>query len=188
MKNTQERGGTMKRKIIFSILLVFILTIGFSQAGDVTILQMLFVSKKALPEFEEVSVLITKWDMEANMEKINRASAQMQLKLALYAVENSFDIGEVFRKIPPQSALVIIDEGLFDNNKMKLYILSKCKESEISVVTSSQDYFDSGALVGYVMNEQGKRSIMINLTHYAHLQPKFTEEFIQVAGIEKVIL
>ena len=108
------------------------------------------------------------------------------MKAVIYEIDCTADIGKAAKKLTANSILVIYDDFIFENNKNKLYILSKCKEKKISLITSSMDYIQSGALPGYVEKDD-KKSIILNVTYYNHLKAQFNIETIQKLGVTEVI-
>jgi len=176
----------MRKSTSILICLILLVISGQNFAGDVTVLQLFHIIKQVFPETKNIALLMTKEDMNAELTKVNRAAAMTQLKVKIHAVENSFDIGKEIKRIAAKSILVVGNSELFNEKKTKLYILSKCKEKEISLITSSRDYVESGALLGLVKSEEGKSEVMLNLKHYAFLRDKFTEEFKQEVNITEL--
>lgn len=156
-------------------------------AQNPTPLQIFFAIKKIFPEIGEISVFISKTDFEKQKIKIGRAAAQSQLRAKLFPIGNSADIGRNLKQLGDSSILVIFDSDIFRQNKNKIYILSKCKEKKIKLVTSSKEYSDSGALIGILAGNDGKTHIVLNLKHRPDLQPVFTDARIQQTGIAEII-
>ncbi len=176
----------MKRMlVVIGCLLAFHLTL--FAGNNPTPLQMLFSIKKVFPEVKEVSVFISKGQLASEQEKITRAAAQTQLKVVLYPIDNASDIGSSIRQIPEKSFLVIFDSAVMDQNSSRLYILSKCKERGISLVTSSSAYTESGALLGVLSGQDQKTDLVVNLTHNEQFQSKFNPDYVQQTGITRVI-
>ncbi len=177
----------MSRNLITVFLILVLLTLSLpGTTAEVSALQLFYLVKQVFPAAEEVSVLIGKKDLDGALNGINRASAQFQLKVTVHDVSNAFDIGKAIKDIPDNAILVVFDSPVFEESKNKLYILSKSKDKQISIVTSSRSYIDSGALLGYI-NDGGEKKIILNLKHSEHLRSQFTDEFIQKVGIAEVI-
>jgi len=173
--------------LVICIMLTLTLSIPEGFCGDVSALQFYYLVKQVFPETQKVTVLITKSDLEKQLKKIERASIQCKVKTEIFDVENSIEIGKAFKRIKPNEILIIFDNELFLNKKNKMYIMSKSKEKQILIVTSSKDYVNSGALLGYI-TEDGKKKIVVNLKLSTNLKDKFTDELIQKVGIKKVIM
>lgn len=157
-------------------------------ANGVTPLQIFYVVKQAFPEQEKVEVLISK-EMFAEMEgSINRAAAHNHLKLQVFVVESPIGISDALSGLKPNSVLVLFESALMLNNTTKLYILSKCKEKQIAIVTSSKAYSDSGALIALIQDQTDKPTLVLNLKQNEHLKNRFTQELIEKIGFQDVIL
>ena len=176
----------MKKATTILFCLIVLVISGKNFAGDVTFLQIFHVIKQVFPETKNITLLVTKETMEREMKKVNRAAAMTQLKVKIHAVENSFHIGKEIKQMAPKTIMVVGNSALFNEKKTKLYILSKCKEKEISVITSSRDYVESGALLGLVKTDDGRSEVILNLKHYTFLRDKFTDEFKQEANITEL--
>lgn len=175
----------MKR--IFAILCLAMLSIQPAWAkSSPTPLQMFFTIKKIFPSTAEISVFLSREQLESDQNKIARAAKQSQLKAVLYPIENAADIGKNLKKLEENSFLVLFDSDIIKQKSSKLYILSKCKEKNIFLVTSSRDYADSGALLN-ILPEGKRTTVVLNLRHYQDLSPKFTSNYIQETGISQVI-
>lgn len=102
-------------------------------------------------------------------------------------VNSASDIGSALRKIKKGSVMILFGSGVLSESKSRLYVLSKCKPKKIAIVTSSNDYAQSGALLSVVWDENQKLKTVLNLKHNEHLRSKFTADFIQTVGIKEVI-
>ena len=176
----------MKRLIatIISILLFQNLLIA---ANNPTPLQIFFIIKKVFPETQEVNLFIPNAVIADEQSKITRAAAQTQLKAKIFGIENATDIGKSLKKLEEGSILFILNSDIIQRKSTKLYILSKCKENKIALITSSSEYSNSGALIGIFKDENQKTQIVLNLKHYDYFKSKFTDDFIQQAGIASVL-
>ena len=181
----KTEGEVMKLKICSGVV-VFILIFVIPAFAKITSTQYFYLVKQGFPDAGEISIFISKYDLAHEKEKIERATAQFQMKAVIYEIDCSADIGKATKKMAENSILVIYDDHIFENKKNKLYIISKCKEKKIALVTSSIDYIQSGALLGYVENGD-KKSIILNVTYYDHLKSHFNSETIQKLGITEVI-
>ncbi len=176
----------MKR--ILSVLTLVLVIAGLGWAGNTaTPLQVLFVLKKVFPEAKEINVLVTSSQLAAQQKRIGRAAAQTQLKVKIFEINSPTDIGKAIKEIPEAGFLVVFADDELAKNSNKIYILSKCKEKHIALITSSRDYSDSGALLGVLLDANHKTNIVLNLKHNAFLASKFSDEFIQKAGIAEVL-
>ncbi len=176
----------MRKLFIVSFLLSLIIHVQLS-AKEVTFLQYLYTIKQIFPDLTECSVLIDKSMVDAQKSKLERASAQMKVKVVVYPVKNNKDIGKSMKEVRDNSVLILFSSSLFENKSTKLFVLSKSKEKKIALVTSSKEYVDAGALIGLLPNEKNKTDLVVNLKHSQYLAAKFTEDFVKTAGIKTVI-
>lgn len=177
----------MRKFRILATLILLLCQNSLTFSKDITPLQLLFTVKQAFPDCKKLSILISK-DLWAKQEtNIARASAQNQIKATIYVVDSSSDIGSALRNIKEGSIMILFASGVLSKNKNRLYVLSKCKPKKIAIVTSSNDYAQSGALLGVVKDEKQKWKIVLNLKHNIYLKSKFTPEFIRTIGIKEVI-
>ena len=176
-----------KLKLLPAALILLLCQNSLIFSKDITPLQLLFTVKQAFPDCKELAILISKDLLAKEKKNIARASAQTQMKATIYVVTSSSDIGRALAKISEGSVMVLFGSGVLSKKKTKLYVLSKCKPKKIAIVTSSNDYAQSGALLGVVRDENQKLKTVLNLKHNLHLKSKFTPDFIQTVGIKEVI-
>ena len=105
------------------------------------------------------------------------------LKAKIYVIESTSAIGNAIKQINPNSLLVIFSSDILNQKSSILYILSKCKEKQILLLTSSLDYSEAGALLGLITDENQKTKLIVNLTHSENLRAKFSQELLQQQGI-----
>ena len=176
----------MKKVLCISIIMLVSfskLTFGF----DATPMQLFYITKTAFPEIHEIAIFISPERLEKEKVKIERALAGQQLKGRIYKIRMSTDIGRRLKEMKDNSVLVIFSSDVLMDKKSKLYILSKCKSKKISLITSSHDYSDTGALLGVIPNSENKLDIILNLKHNEYLAPLFTEDTILKMGVCQVI-
>lgn len=174
------------RKVLFSCIVCLIPMIIFGQ-NDPTPLQMVYVIKKIFPEVQEITVFIDKNEVNTFKSKFNQAGVSKNLQIKMYPIDTAADIGNSIKNVPENSTLLIMNNEVLTNTKSRLYILSKSKEKNIKLVSSSQDYVDSGALIGIIMTANNEIKIIVNIKHCPQFKSKFTSSFIEQAGIAAVI-
>lgn len=172
-----------------AVLIFFVLLAGNHAvvAKDVTPMQVLFTTKEIFPDCREVAIFVSREYFHANEMNIARASAQNHIKPHVYIIENSSDIGNALNNIDEGSILVVMDSDALTKSNNKLYILSKCKTKRISIVTSSPQYSESGALLGILPDDGQKIKVVLNLKHNKFLKEKFTPDFLAKVGVKEVI-
>ena len=168
------------------VVAVIVLVYALPSFSQISSMQLFYLVKQAFPDAQEVNIFISSDNLRDEKDKIARATVQFQLKAIVYEISSAADIGNSTKKLADNSVTILYDDKVFDNSKNKLYILSKCKEKQIPLVTSSMDYIQSGALLGYVV-DAGQKKIILNLTYYDHLKSKFSSEVVQQLGITEVI-
>ena len=170
----------------FTAFLLILLAISALNGGSVNALHYFYLVHQVFPEVTDLYIMIDKDRLASEMSKIQSGSAQYSIKTSVYDAENQVDIGKAIRDMKENSYVVIYDDQIFLEKKNMMYILSKCTERQISIITSSREYIEAGALLGYI-DDGGSKKIVLNLKHYEHLKEKFTVEFIQKVGIHEVI-
>jgi ABC-type uncharacterized transport system substrate-binding protein len=170
------------------MLALVLLCTGKLFANGVSPMQLFFVLKQVFPEQSKAVIFITKDQFSELEEKINRAAAQNSLKLQVFIIESSAGIGSALNSMEQNSALVIFESDLLLSNTTKLYILSKCKEKQVAIITSSKNYSESGALLAVIKDQEDKPSLILNLKQNEHLKFVFTQELIDKIGFNEVIL
>ena len=178
----------MKQIVILAVVLNIILSSNSSQAGEISALQLLYLVKQAFPEKEQVEVFINKDEYKEKETNIKVASAQMKFKINVHLIEQATDIGQAFGKIADNSLLVIFTAEVFNKSSARLYVLSKCKDKQVAIITTSKEYSDSGALLCVYKDENAQLKVVLNLKKNEHLKDRFTEEVIQKAGIQEVVM
>ncbi len=176
----------MKRIYLISVIFLLILSQSAS-AKNITWLQYFFAVKKIFPETKEIAVFLPQSEQSSQKEAMAKAAAKIGVKIKLYLVDDARSIGNNLKLVPENSVLIIYDSPVLMDKSSRVYILSRCKEKNISVVTASKEYSDSGALVGLLRGDDGRLKIVINLKFSPDLAAKFTPEFNQQAGVSKVL-
>jgi len=177
------------KKTTLCLVCVFILMLTAQVfADEVSPLQIFHLMKQVFPAQEKVAVFISDAQYTKLKDKINLAAMQNNVKAHVFIVESSGDIGTALNGLEKNSVLILFESRTLLNNTSKLYILSKCKEKQVPIVTTSKAYSDSGALVAVVKDQDDKLALTLNLKQNAHLKDLFTEELIAKIGFKDVIL
>ena len=156
-------------------------------AQDANPSQFFYIVKRLYPDIEEVAVFISPESLAEHKAMMDRAAAQNKIKVVLYLIETSTDVGDKIRELKESSILVIFSSAVLMKKTTQLYILKNCKEKKISVFTSSRDYSDLGALMGLIKNADNRVDLVLNLRQNEHLKPKFTDDYVAEVGIQEVI-
>lgn len=177
----------MKKLLVVLIAFVVLIPMAVETiAQDANASQFFYMVKKLFPEQKDVAIFISKEALASRRKLMDRAAAQNGISAKIYLIESALDVGKRIRDLPDESVLVIFGSDVLLKKKTQLYILKNCKTKKISVFTSSRDYTELGALFGIIKNESSF-DLVLNLKHNEFLKPKFTDAFIQQAGISEVI-
>jgi len=174
-------------KIFLTFITVIFLFNSLLNAQNVTPRQYFFTIKKIFPETQNIDLLIEESQLDDLKNDIAKAAAQAQLKVKIYPVNDTKSIGKSVKKLKNSGTLVVLPSPVINNNSSKMFILSKCKEKDISIVTESKEYSDSGALLGLFPQEGAKTKIVLNLKHSQELLARFTPDYAKQIGISEVI-
>ncbi len=176
----------MTRRISFCcILLIFV--VSNILAKDISSRQYFFTVKKIFPGTNNVNVFIQSSELEGMRDEIAFAATQAQLKVKIYSISDFKTIGASLRDLEKSSTLVIYPSAILTEKSSRLFILKKCKEKEIAVISSSQEYSDSGALLGILAKQGQKTKLVLNLKHSEFLSSVFTPDYAKQVGISEVI-
>lgn len=179
----------MMKKVVVAVWLTMLFgTSSFSFAKDVTPLQLFFLVKQAFPDKQELSILITKEQYKEQETKIKRATAQMKIKANVHMVSGSKDVGKALKKVVDNAIVVLFDSEALAKQATKLYVLSKCKEKGVALITTSKPYGDSGALLCIYIDEADKLTILLNIKKNLHQKDRFTEALVQKLGVSEVVM
>jgi ABC-type uncharacterized transport system substrate-binding protein len=151
--------------------------------SEIPPLTFFFVLNKVFPEVKEVSIFMTKEMLAENESKLNRASGTFNIKATIYVIESTASLGNAIKQISPNSVVMIFSGGIMNEKSSILYVLSKCKEKQIVLLTSSMEYSTAGALLGLVVDENQKTKLVVNLAHSENLRSKFSQESLLQQGI-----
>ena len=176
------------KKFALAICLLFCGGSSLALAAEVTPLQLFFLVKQAFPEKTDVSVLITEEVYKSQEQKISRASAQMQLKVNIFIVAGPQDVGKALQKIQDEAVVIVFDGRSLVDQSTRLYVLSKCKDKQIALITTSPDYGESGALICLAPDESEGLKITLNLKKNINQKDRFNEELVQKLGVTEVVL
>ncbi len=157
-------------------------------ARNATAAQYLYMVSKVIPEKKNVAVFMSKDIVEKEKIKLERAAATFGITATIYLIDTAKTIGASLKKLNGDEALVVYETPVLDEKSSKMFILSKCKEKSIPVISPSEEYAKAGAFIGIIVNEKFKMSkLMINLQNHADQSSKFTEEFNSSLGITQVL-
>jgi len=171
-----------------SVLGFIIVFTGSSLHGkEITPMQLLYTTRQVFPDCRELTIFVTADYYQKSKSKIARAVAQNHFKPHVFIIGRSSDIGNALGRIGKRTVLVVFDAKLLNKSNNRLYILSKCKNKRIAIVTSSKRYADSGATVGVYVEDGDQIKTVLNLKHSAYLKEKFTQELISRVGFEEII-
>jgi len=176
----------MTRFIITFLITLILLSIGIN-AQNVTPRQYFFIVKKIFPDTKEISVILDEKDLPNFKDDIAKAAGQAQVKAKIYPVSDFKSIGKSVNKVEKSGTLVVVPSPVLSDKSSKLFILSKCKEKDVVVVSESKDYSDSGALLGVFPQDGAKTKVVLNLKHSQDLLAKFTPDYAKQVGISEVI-
>jgi len=173
-------------RLVASVILL--LTVGSSLAENATSAQYLYMVNKVLPEVKKAAVFMPPELVEAEKSKLQRAAAAFQIQVTIYPIESNRTIGENLKKVSDDEVLIVYDSPVLMEKSSRLYILKKCKERNIPVITSNEEYSKSGAFIGIIVDGEFKISqLLVNLQHYEQFASKFTEEFSLALGVTQII-
>ena len=176
------------RKAGLIIGLCIALTAGNVAAKNATAAQFLYMINKILPEKKNVTIFMAKDILEKEKPKLERAAATFGMKVKIFLIENARSLGEGFKQVSDNDVLVVYENSVTTQKNSRLFILKKCKERNIPVVTPMASYSQSGAFLGIIVDDKFKmKDLLVNVQNYAQYAPKFTEEFNVANGITQVI-
>lgn len=176
------------RALLLFITVTLFCSVSQLLAKNATAAQYLYMVNKIVPEKKNVAIFMSKEMVETEKVKLERAASTFDLSVTVYIIESPRNIGESLKKIDDSSALVVYETEILQEKSSKMFIISKCKEKNIPVITPSEEYVKAGALVGIIVDEKFKMSqLLINLQNYSQFAPKFTEEFTLALGVTELI-
>jgi len=156
-------------------------------AGEPTFMQYFYSVKQILPETKEIGVFITEDQFNEQKDKLNRAAQRTGVKAQIFLVSDMKSIGKNIKNIGGIDILLISQAEVLMSKSSRLFILSKCKDKKIPIISASEEYSRSGALVGLLEGDDGKSKIVLNVKHSPYLASRFTDEFNKKAGIKELI-
>jgi|GEM_PF-2506083 len=173
---------------IFTVLvfiLIFMLS-GQVLADDANGTQYITMAKMAFQDAKEISIFISEADLAKEKSTINRAALQNKVQAKIYVIKSSLDVGKRMRELPDGSVLVVYQSEVLAKKSTQLFILKKCKEKQVGVITSSAEYSELGALIGLV--KTGPRfELVLNLKQNDWAAARFPSDVIERLGIARVI-
>jgi len=170
-------------------ILFFILLVGFTiaNAAQPTFLQYFFSIKKVLPDTKQVGVFLPESEFSVQKEKIAMASKRSGIKVKVFLISDMKSIGENMKSINGIDILLVYENPLLMEKSSRMFILSKCKDKKIPLITASEKYSKFGALLGLLKDENGHSKIVLNLKYSPNLAAIFTDEYVKKTGIAKRI-
>jgi len=178
----------MKSKLMLSVILVSLIFGVLSlYAQEASPSQYFYVIKRLLPNVSEVSIFMAPELIEEKKLSINRAALQNKLTVKIFPIASAIELGKNIRQLKDGGVLIVYSSNVLLSKSSAVYVLKKCIEKNIAVVSSSQIYSDLGALLGLIRGEDNKLKVVLNLKKYASLQSQITQDKIQLAGVTQVI-
>jgi len=174
------------RKITL-ITLALVLSTQICLANQPSPLQIFYSIKKILPEAKKVGVFIPEETFKNDETKIARASKQMGMEVKVYLIKDTKSIGKNMKKLKDVDILVVYDDPVLVNKSSMMFVLSKCKDKKIPIISSSEDYSNAGALIFLGRDDNKKIYYVLNLKHTEYLAAKFDDASVEKLGIAKLI-
>lgn len=172
-------------RTITLFLLAIMISIG--TAKEPTFLQYLYSAKQVLPEMEQVGIFITQDHYDASKDEINKACSRTSVKAKVFIVSDAKSIGKNLKNVEGIDLLLVTQADVLNEKSSRLFVLSKSKDKKIPLLSSSEDYSTSGALIGLLPGDGGRSKIVLNVKHTPYLAARFTDEFNKKAGIKELI-
>ncbi len=170
------------------LLAVFVMAqVGNVFAGQPTFLQYFFSIKKVLPDTKIVGVFLPESEYSAQKNKIALASQRSGIKSKVFLINDMKSIGKSMQELSGIDILLVYNNPLMMKKASRMFILSKCKDKSIPIITSSEKYSKSGALLGLLKGDDGHSKIVLNLKHSPKLASVFTDDYVKKAGIAERI-
>ena len=176
----------MKRIVKLTILAI-LLGLGSVIAKSPTYMQYFYSVKQVLPEAKQIAVFLTKDKYEADKDALNKAAQRTQLKVKVLLASDMKSIGQGINNMGAVDVLLVSDAEVLNKKASRLFVLSKCKDKKVPIISASEEYSQQGALIGLLKGENGRSKIVLNVKHAPYLASRFTEEFNKKAGIKELI-
>jgi len=156
------------------------------KAQDASPAQFFYVVKKLLPDMSKLTIFMNPDNVEGLKGSINRAALQNHITVKIFPVSSAIELGKHIRQLPEASVLIVLSSSVLTQKSSAVYVLKKCIEKNIAVVSSSQAYSDLGAFLSLIKGPEGM-NVVVNMKQYADLKSKVTQENLQLAGVTQVI-
>ena len=111
----------------------------------------------------------------------------MGMKTKVFLISDARSIGKSIKELKDVDVLLVYNSPVLVNKKSRLFVLSKCKDRKIPIISSSEEYAASGAFIHLGKDENKKTKIVINLKQSTYLAARFTDESTKKMGIAKLI-
>jgi len=168
--------------------IMMVLAIVISAFGkDVTYLQFFYTIKNVFPDVKEVAIFLPQDLQEQEQSKIASASVKMGVTAKLYLITDVQSIGNNTKLLNQKSVVLIYNAPILAEKSNRDFIIKKCAEMQIPVVTSSQDFVQAGALIGLLPDENNKLKLIVNVQQYPQIASLFSAEFSQKVGVAEII-
>ncbi len=174
-------------KKFFYSYLILLISIQFCLANTISWSQYFFAIKQIFPDIKNVSVLLSEEAVQSQKKAISHSAAPFNVKVKLFPVKDTREIGNQLKMIEDGGVLIVLDDPMFMNKSSMFYILSKAKDKNISVVSSSQQYAEAGAFLTLIKDSSKKLKVVVNLRFKPELASKFTPELQQKLGVAEVL-
>lgn len=178
----------MKRtwKLLFTLIFFLILSHpGFyANSGKVTPLQQLYVMKELISELHTVGIILNKdkVDRESLLPRLQRASAQLGLKLVIAEIKELRDIATNFRNLTDnhqvKAVLILDNDDIIGSEIGKKYLIKQSTLNNIPLFAPAREWVNEGALL-YIYKEGNKTALYVNKKTAEVLSVTIPEKYLE---------
>ena len=171
-------------KVLCIVLIAMVITV---QAAEPTFMQYLYSAKQVLPDAKKIAVFTSQEKFDSDKDALNKAGQRTGLAVKVFVISDMKSIGSNIKMLSDEDVILVTNVSVLMNKSSKLFILSKCKDKKMPIISASEDYTQSGALIGLLKGDDGRSKIVLNIKHSPYLASRFTDEFNQKAGVKELI-
>lgn len=176
------------RTFINSLVILLFCSITQLFAKNALASQYLYLVNQIIPDKKDVAVFMSKDLVDKEKIKLERAAATFGLNITIYLIDSQRTIGRSLKKLDDNCSLIVYETPVLEEKSSKMFIISKCKEKGVPIISASEEYAKAGAFIGIIVDDKFKISqLFVNLQNHGDLAPKFTEEFSLALGVTNLI-
>ncbi len=156
----------------------------YANSANVTPLQQLYVMRELISDLHTVGILMNKnaVDGKTILPRLQRASAQMGLKIVIAEIEKLSDIAKRFRNLTDnhqvEAVLILGNDNIISSEISKKYLIKQTILNNIPLFAPAREWVSEGAFL-HIYKEGNKTVLFVNKKTAEVLSVTIPEKYLE---------